>query len=476
MSRVTILGGLLGAALLAVLAITITGGSDGTYHLKMRLASAGGLRDGSAVSMGGVRVGKVRLTLDKQDHVVVDAQIDKGKGPVPKDASIGISAVNFLGQKQISIIGGDKGDPAPSGYEIPASRVTVSTDLDQVLDTLDSDTRTRLTILLDEAGAAVVGRKWDIRQFADQVPPGLADLRALVHGVVTDNTSLAELLRSSDRFIAQATAKRADLNKMVDTLGATTETVAARRAALRAALAKAPGTLATLQRFLADLRSTTVPLGPAARQLTDAGPALQQTLAQLDPFRKAADPALSTATRLAPTLSRLGTQATPVVVRAQPTVKSLANLSQALPPLTDAVDHSADNLVAVLENWSRAIQLRDGVSHVFRGEATFSPDLLASVLDRLVKPAAAAQKKSGAKPAPASGVHVPKVDVPHLTAPAAKLPDVLKKTLGDTGKGVKQATQDLQRILGSVTTAPKAGSTGAPSSSAAGLLDFLLGR
>ena len=39
----------------------------------------------------------------------------------------------------------------------------------------------------------------------------------------------------------------------------------------------------------------------------------------------------------------------------------------------DTLNGSIDNLLALLDNWAHAIQFRDGIGHVFRGEATLSP-------------------------------------------------------------------------------------------------------
>jgi phospholipid/cholesterol/gamma-HCH transport system substrate-binding protein len=72
-----------------------------------------------------------------------------------------------------------------------------------------------------------------------------------------------------------------------------------------------------------------------------------------------------------------------VLLRATPVVGSLARLSSALAPVSNILNHSVDNILAVVENWSRAIQLRDGLSHVFRGEASMTTDTLTSMIDRL---------------------------------------------------------------------------------------------
>lgn len=469
----------LGAVALAVLVLLLTGGDDGRTHLKLTLDSAGGLQNGSQASVGGVSVGKAELSLGRGDKVHVDIALDKGK-VVPKDARIAISAVNFLGQKQISFSGGDIARPAPDGYEFPASRVTTSTDLDQVLDTLDADTRTRLAIVVDEAGGAVMGRRWDIGHFVQEAPTTLADATTLLDRLVTDNHTLTDLVTSSDRFIATTTARRADLSRMVDTLGQTAKTVQAKRADLRTTLAKAPATLSTLRRFLGELQRTTTPLGPAARSITAAAPGLERTLSRVDAFRTAADPTLRTAASVAPKLTQLASGATPTLRRAEPAARSLAGLATALPPLSRTLDHSADNLLATIENWSQAIQLRDGVSHIFRGEATFSPDLLTSVLDRLTKPADAHQ---GSGPAPArkgsatGGADRPQAPAaPAATPPAAAPENPVKQVAGGVGKTVTGILDGLLGRKGGGTPGAAAPAPApAPGASAHSLLDFLLG-
>jgi hypothetical protein len=72
-----------------------------------------------------------------------------------------------------------------------------------------------------------------------------------------------------------------------------------------------------------------------------------------------------------------------VIRQATPVVASLSKFSSSLQPVSDIVNGSVDNLVAILQNWSRAIQFRDGLSHVFRGEATMTPQILTSMINQL---------------------------------------------------------------------------------------------
>jgi len=442
------LGALLTVVLLAFL-VTRGSGEDTGYAFNLELDNALGLRPGTLVTEGGVEIGKVQdVDFTATDKVRVKAVLEDGRGPIGKDARAFITSVNLLGQKRLELAKGTLSEPAPSGTLLAASRVTPSTDLDEVLAVLAPDTRARLNVLINEAGAAVVGRGPDAARLIRTLPSTMAKATELVDAVAGDNHTLADLVTSSDRLVAQVTRERRSLSGLIDSAGQAAGTVATKRAELRATLAQAPGMLNALRRFLGELESTTVPLGPAARDLTAVAPELRATLAELEPFRDAAGPTLQAATAAAPDLTRLATGATPVLRAATPTVRRLADFSSDVLPLTKALDRSVDNLIATVDNWSRAVQYRDGLSHIFRGEAGMTPQTLESLINGLVP----AKKKSANRtpkqpPKPASVV--PQHDKPILPKPALpKLP------------GLPAVDKALDEVLGNDAATP--------------LLDFLL--
>jgi phospholipid/cholesterol/gamma-HCH transport system substrate-binding protein len=446
-------------------AVLLTGG-DEPYRIKLHLQSAGGLREGSDVVSGGINIGKVALSIDDRDNVVAELQIDPDRAPIGRDAKVAITAVNLLGQKRLEVQRGDVGNPAPSGYVVPARNVVTSTDLDQVVSVLDADTRTRLSILINEAGAAFTGRREDFNALLGDLPTSLVKARTLLEQVSADTTTLGRVVEHSDRLVASVTRERGNLSQAISAFAGTAEGIAPRRDQLRATLASTPGALRTLQGFMNDLERTTVPLGPAARDLTRSAPALLDTLERVEPFRAAAAPTLRRATGLAPVLTRLGVRATPVLRRAQAPVQSLADLGAAAVPVTDTLDRSTDNLLAVVENWSRAIQFRDGLSHVFRGEAVMSPETLRSLVERLVGPA----KRKGAqrrKPARTT----PRPDAPAGGRPTVPRPQVPKTGVPLIDDVVGKALDDVVDAVDGITGAVD-GITGPQNQ---GLLDHLLG-
>jgi phospholipid/cholesterol/gamma-HCH transport system substrate-binding protein len=423
MRRLAAIG--LAAAIAAIAVILIVTSGDGGYILKMRVADANGLRDGSPVVVGGVVVGSVHLDAHFS-AVDITLTLDRSHAPVGRNATAAIVAQNVLGQKQISLTVGDPREaPAPSGYVIPSGQTSASTDLDQLLSTLDSPTRARLVVLVNELGTAFAGRKLDFRSFIGQVVPALESGDNVLGQLAQENQRLGTLLGNTDSFIASLAASRVQIADGLDALGRATQTFAGRQDALRSTLRLAPGTLATARSFLGDLQQTTVPLASAARLLTATAPSLTAVLDRLAPFTAAATPALQAATdNAAPALRALGDSSTSNVSALLPTVTDASALVRdQVPAVGDALNGSVDNLLALLHNWSRAIQFRDGISHVFRGEATLAPSmysrLLANLGIGLPKPAASARQvasRAAARPASLPPVQPP----PPAASPPAR--------------------------------------------------------
>lgn len=373
--------GVMAAVVLA--GFSLRGGED-PYTVQMRLANAGGLSDGAAVVVGGVSVGTVRLE-PTQDDVAVKVDIEPGYAPIGKDASATIIARNAIGQKQLLLTPGDsKENAAPEGYTLPRTQITTATDLDQLLSTLGAETRTRLAVLLNEAGMTFAGRRLDFKAMLRELAPSLSSGSDLLGQLTRNNRALSNVLASSDRFVGTLAVERRKLSRMLDLVGRTTETVATRRGALRATLRRAPTALVSARSFLADLRRTAGPLGSTARRLARTAPSLRTTLERVEPFRRAAAPTLASARAATPVLNRLIDSTTTSLRKARPALRSLQAVSQTeLPPVGSTLDNSMDNLLGTIDTWSRAVQFGDGLSHVFRGEASFGPSSYERIITNL---------------------------------------------------------------------------------------------
>lgn len=454
-------------------AFLLTRGGPEPYRIAMRLDNAGGLSPGSPVTVGGVEIGKVELNAT-QDEVRVDVEIDPKYAPLSKNTRAVIIARNALGQKQLLLSQADGSQqPAPDGYELPSEQVQQATDLDQLLGTLDARTRTSLAIVLNEAGMTFAGRKLDFKAFLEYVAPAMLNAEDLIGQLTQDNLALGNLLETSDRYVAEVAREREKLGRMIDLVGGTTETVAARRLELRETLRRAPASLATARDFLADLRATTAPLGSTARLLADAAPPLATTLDRIEPFRAAAAPTLESAREAVPALNEL-TAATPAVQKLLGPLESARTLVvNEVPPVGDTLDKSMDNLLATLENWSRAIQFRDGLSHVFRGEASFAPSFYERILENLGAPQLPVRRQRDRKDGDATG------PAPTAPTPSPTTQSPVEPAPSPTPSGPIDVVEDLaDELPGSVDEAlPRPGkpSAAGPQADPTDLLDFLLG-
>ncbi|WP_354700220.1 hypothetical protein DSM112329_00485 [Paraconexibacter sp. AEG42_29] len=432
-------------------------GSDADYRVTLELKNADGLREGSLVQVGGVPVGKVaELRLQPNDRVDATLKIDADRGPIGRNARATIASRNLLGEKYVNLTPGDRRAALPSGGRVGADRVTASVDLDQILDVLAPTTRAKVGVLINEAGAGLVGRGGDLNSFLRQFPPAVDKATDLLEQVVGDNHTLGEVIERSDRFLATLTRQRRELTQLIDTAGRASQSFSAKRAELIATLDRAPGTLSELQRALGEIRDTAPPLGQAARAISATAPPLAQTLNAVEPFRQAAAPALEQLRRTSPAISRLGRQATPVLRRAQPTLSSLRGFATSLAPVSRTLDLTIDDLMATLQGWSRAIQARDGLTHMFRAKVAVNPESLNSIITRLSTPAPTQSKTTKpTKPGipsvagllPALTRKPPKSAKPQLpSTPAPSTPGAPAADLGNTvGNGVSQL---LDYLLG----------------------------
>ncbi|HYF26888.1 MAG TPA: MlaD family protein [Baekduia sp.] len=384
---------ILGAALVAVCVVVLLGDDGDKYRVRLEMSNAAGVRDGTRVTIAGSPVGRVEsLSLGPRDIVQADIELDDGHR-IGAGARAEVKATNLLATKFVDLQPGDVSRPAPSGTVIPNARVKKSVEVDELIDVLDADTRTRLGILVNEAGLAVTGRKADFNKLVGRLPATLDDATDLLRDLSADTAALGRLIESSDRVLVRLDPERRRIGELLGSAGETMRTVSAKRAELRATLARAPRSLDSLRGVLAELRRTAAPLGPAARALSATAPALAGTLEQLKPFERSARPTLEAAKEAAPSLTRLGKEATPVLGRSLPALSSLETFSDELAPITKVLARGGtgavrkrrspgaiDDLLGTATSWASGASDRDAAGHIFHGIVTIGGDTLLSAV------------------------------------------------------------------------------------------------
>jgi phospholipid/cholesterol/gamma-HCH transport system substrate-binding protein len=115
----------LGLASLFLLAMKVSNlgefqtGADG-YRITARFQNVGSLRVRAAVSMGGVRIGRVTaVSFDKGSYeAVVEMRIDRQYDTLPSDTSASILTAGLLGEQYVGLTPGGSEDYLGEGGQI----------------------------------------------------------------------------------------------------------------------------------------------------------------------------------------------------------------------------------------------------------------------------------------------------------------------------------------------------------------------
>jgi phospholipid/cholesterol/gamma-HCH transport system substrate-binding protein len=330
------------------------------FEISAVFESANGLRETSPVRIAGVNVGKV-VRVEPVDGAAasrVVMEIDDAGQPVHADATAKIRPRIFLeGNFFVDLRPGTPGAPAlDDGDAIPIAQTATPVQLDEVLTSLQSDTRQDLVDVLDSLAAA-----WNRRpsaaddRAADRSARGQTaagslndaydDLGPAERSTAVVNQALlgtrprrdlARLLRGGSRAAAGLARSEIALRALVGNFNTTAGALAQEQGALGASVRELAPTLAVANRALRTLDAALPPTRAWAREIL---PGVRQTAATID----AARPWIRQAHALLAESELQG-----LAARLAPVSRDLAQLSDealALLPQTDAAARCARDVV-----------------------------------------------------------------------------------------------------------------------------------
>jgi len=145
-ARVLSVASLAGAVVLMAIVLLH---ANRTYEVRVALQDAGQLVKGNLVKVGGNSVGKIRsIRLDDRNQAVLVLRIDDADlRPLHRGtrAIVRQTSLSGIANRYVALVPGpDDARPIPSGGTIPAEDTQPAVDLDEVLNTLDAQTRTAL--------------------------------------------------------------------------------------------------------------------------------------------------------------------------------------------------------------------------------------------------------------------------------------------------------------------------------------------
>lgn len=108
-----------------VASLDSVGGSGSTYRVSAMFENIGGLKPGAAVTVSGVRIGRVRdIVIDPSSFdAEVSMEISSDYANLPEDSGANILTAGLLGEQYISLVPGGADDSLKDGSRI---RITQS--------------------------------------------------------------------------------------------------------------------------------------------------------------------------------------------------------------------------------------------------------------------------------------------------------------------------------------------------------------
>lgn len=259
------------------------------YQISAVFESSNNLKKGSPVRIAGVEVGKVaKVEREGQGTTAAKVTMTIGKAgrPIHEDATAKIRPRIFLeGNFFVDLTPGTPGTKEMGdNATIPIQQTAVPVQFDQLLTSLQSDTRADLKTLLHEYGSAL--DKGGAEAFNRSIPYWKSAYR---DSAIVSEASLGELPHDLSNYIkgAGATAAALDRNSgqlksLITDFNTTANAFAVQQGNLRAAIAELPNTLHAAQPALASLNASFPPLRQFARDLRpgvqSSGPALDASI------------------------------------------------------------------------------------------------------------------------------------------------------------------------------------------------------
>jgi len=270
-------------------------GTD-SFELKGEFTSAQAVTpgQGQSVNVNGVKVGEITDVQVEDGRAVVTMQVLNKYAPLIKtDATMLPRPRTGLNDMVIEVDPGKDDETIEEGSTVPTSQTQAQVQPDQVLATLDADTRAYLKLLLNGAGEALKGDN------GLKLSAGLRRFEPFARDIARINSLLAERRQNiartihNFRLLSEALAHHdQQLAQFVDSSNAVLGAFADQESAIRASLEELPG---TLRETLGALRSSdrfAVELTPALRKLRPAARAFGPAQEAIQPFFEQTTPAI----------------------------------------------------------------------------------------------------------------------------------------------------------------------------------------
>jgi phospholipid/cholesterol/gamma-HCH transport system substrate-binding protein len=238
-------GGALVAVVIVVAILAFGGGGGASY--KLEFPEAGQLVRGNQVQVGGVPVGSVsEIELTHNFTAVVTIHVGSSLVPLHEGttAEVRTPSLSSVANRYIELTPGPNNKPALSaGSKLPASATKPVTDLDQLFNTFNPQTRKGLSEFIQGSAAQYVGQSRALGLTTEYFPPALSATDHFFQELISDQHVFTSFLVETAKALTTVGAHNEALSSLIENANTTFTAIGSQQSNLAQGLRKLPVTL-----------------------------------------------------------------------------------------------------------------------------------------------------------------------------------------------------------------------------------------
>jgi phospholipid/cholesterol/gamma-HCH transport system substrate-binding protein len=294
------------------------------YTLKGEFTTAQAVTpgQGQTVDIAGVKVGEISNVELKNGRAVVSMKILPKYGKVYHDATMLLRPKTGLKDMIVELSPGNPSSgKVKSGGTIPIQSSLPDINPDEILASLDGDTRAYLRLLLAGGAEGLRGNQAQLAAVFKRFEPTARDVAKITTLLSKRQANLRRVIHNFQLLSTELSTRDSSISSFVVSNNAVFQHLANQDANLQATLQLLPPTLVQANSALAKTGRLANVLGPSLQALRPTARALGPTLVQVRPFLRKTTPIIKNQLR-------------PFTVASIPTIRQLKPAAQDLAALT----------------------------------------------------------------------------------------------------------------------------------------------
>ena len=280
---------------------------------------------GQTVRVAGVEIGQISDVEVDDGVAVVEVEVEQEfEDVIREDATALLRPRTGLKDMLLEVDPG-QGDVLAEGDRIRVANTNPDVNPDEVLSTLDADTRPYLRLLVSGAGRGLRGRGDDLAETLKRLEPLHRDLARVAGAAARRRVALKRLINRYGLLMQELGRHPAELRRLVSASQSVFDALAREESNISDAVARLPGTLRQTESTLARVDTLADVMGPSLTSLREPFRTLDGTNAAVRPFLRETTPIVRDQIR---PFARAGR---PYVEDLEPAAR---NLAKASPDLT----------------------------------------------------------------------------------------------------------------------------------------------